>query len=203
VNARFIPIILATLASTAWADSKAIHSRILDNIGQPVEAEVHCSTLDGAPVATTKTDGSGNYLFPALPSGEHRVEVIPEPGFIPQSAGPVEYEFPYALTVAFRLSINITLKNALTVTSIHTPPSVIALGDLCLRETDPRLEICFAREIERQCRTTNQFGQYEISLAPGHYDMTVAQEDDILLRKPIEVTEGVDYFRPFGKSDLR
>jgi hypothetical protein len=148
--------------------ASSICATVTDITGEPVGgAIVSAWGLDGSEGRySAKTDSAGKICNDMVSDGSYSVEASGS-GFIKASFNPGRVEFPREVTLSFRLPISTGGIEELL------KPDATLVGVL-MDGTKPfgMVRICLFKEkdvIQAACTTTNDAGQYEITVPLGKY----------------------------------
>ena len=184
--------LVASSLSVLAADRSALHGRVSDLAGQPLQGVlVTASSVSGEHLEQSlQTDVRGEYSFPELPDGVYAITAKLD-GFVSISLQPIRIYYPVQTKRDFRLEV----ADLGTEGGIFTHSAVV--GELKSGSTRvASAKICLLRmaiSAEPVCTTTNRLGQYFLLVAPGVYDVTIEPSGGAASWKRLDLTVPGEY----------
>lgn len=156
--------------------------KVVDYGDQPLpSASVAALDLARGTRYESKTDRKGESCFPAIREGRYSVEAGLA-GFMNVRYYPVRVVFPTKTQLSFRLPLG-----EITEGDFFSEESVVS-GTLELGGSPVKgARICIAVPGDPQCTTTNDLGEYAISVAPGSYEWEIRTADGMTYRSRINL----------------
>ena len=187
----FPPICTVLLALSGPAcnclQASAICVNVKDFADQPLPgARATIVNLGTSAVTVIRTGEGGSACTPQIPEGLYSVEVGLS-GFLNVRYYPIRLSFPGRPDLQFRLPFGEVTEggireDAVVSGTLKDRSGPVGRGEICLLEA--------AKGTEISCTTTNELGEYALSVPPGEYgvelkrDGKLVQGSSIQLRSP-------------------